>query len=51
MLYEFELGHNGTEATKNICCMKGDGAMILVQEPVDSRNFILKESWQSGKVK
>ena len=27
MIYEFELGHNATEATKNICCAKGDGAV------------------------
>ena len=25
MLYKFELGHNTTEATKNICCVKGEG--------------------------
>ena len=24
--YEFELGHNTVEATKNIRCVKGDGA-------------------------
>ena len=24
MLYEFKLGHNAAEATKNICCMKGE---------------------------
>ena len=27
MLYEIELGHNMTEATKNIYCMKGEGAI------------------------
>ena len=26
MLYEFELGYNTVEATKNICCVKGEGA-------------------------
>ena len=25
--YEFELGHNATEANKNICCTKGEGAV------------------------
>ena len=27
MLYEFEPGHNATEATKNICFAKGEGAV------------------------
>ena len=27
MLYKFELGHYGPEATKNIGCMKGGGAV------------------------
>ena len=27
MLYDFELGHNAVEATKNICCVKGEGAL------------------------
>ena len=27
MLYEFELGHNTTEATKNIYCVKGESAV------------------------
>ena len=26
MLYEFELGCNAAEATKNICCAKSEGA-------------------------
>ena len=25
MLYEFELGHNATEATKRFCCVKSEG--------------------------
>ena len=25
MLYKFKLGHNTVEATKNICCAKGEG--------------------------
>ena len=25
LLYEFELGHNAAEVTKNICCAKGEG--------------------------
>ena len=25
MLYEFRLGHNDVEATKNICCVKSEG--------------------------
>ena len=24
MLFKFELGHNAVEATKNICCAKGE---------------------------
>ena len=28
MLYNFELGHNLTDATKNICCMKNKVAVI-----------------------
>ena len=27
MLYESKLGHNIVEATKNICCAKGEGAV------------------------
>ena len=27
MLYEFEMDHNAAEATKNICCGKGEGAV------------------------
>ena len=27
MLYEFELGNNALEATKNICGMKGEGTI------------------------
>ena len=27
MLYKFELGHNIVEATKKICCAKGEGAV------------------------
>ena len=27
ILYEFELGHNTVESTKNICCMKGEGVV------------------------
>ena len=26
MIYEFKLGQNDDEATKNICCVKGEGA-------------------------
>ena len=26
MLYKFELAHNAAEATKNICCVKGEDA-------------------------
>ena len=27
LLYEFELNHNAAEATKNICCAKGEGTV------------------------
>ena len=27
MLYEFELGHNAMEATKNMCCAKGESTV------------------------
>ena len=27
MHYEFELGHNVTEATENTCCVKGEGTL------------------------
>ena len=27
MLYKFKLGHNATEATKNICSAKGEGTV------------------------
>ena len=27
MIYELKLGHNATEATRNICCGKSEGTM------------------------
>ena len=30
MIYEFELGHNDMEATKNIHCAKGDGRVYQI---------------------
>ena len=27
MVYEFELGHNAAETTKDICCTKGEGTL------------------------
>ena len=30
MLYMFERGHSTTEATKNICCAKGEGAVNVL---------------------
>ena len=30
MFYKFELGYNTTEATKNICCSKGEAQLIKV---------------------
>ena len=40
ILYKFELGHKTVEETKNICCVKGDGAfdhrteiLFRLQEP------------------
>ena len=30
-------GHNATEATKSICCAKGEGTVIII--PDGSRNF------------
>ena len=29
MLYEFKLGYNSAEAIKNICCVKGEGAVDI----------------------
>ena len=38
MLYEFEMSHNDLEATKNICCTKGEGSVdhstVLVYVPL-----------------
>ena len=28
ILYKFELSHNAAKATKNICCVKNEGAVI-----------------------
>ena len=28
ILYKFKLGHNAAEATKNICCVKNEGAAV-----------------------
>ena len=30
MSYEFELGNNAAEATKNICCAKGEKTVDLI---------------------
>ena len=30
MLYEFKLGHSSTEATKNICCAKGELLFLFI---------------------
>ena len=37
MFYEFQLGHNATEAAKNICCIKFKVQLITVQKPDRSR--------------
>ena len=39
MLYEFELNYNAVEATKSICCVKGEDAVDTVQYLDSSRNF------------
>ena len=36
MFYKFELGHNATEATKNICHVKGEGT---VDQSTITRSF------------
>ena len=40
MLYEFKLGNNGTEATKNICVWKVKAQLIAMQLPNGLRNFV-----------
>ena len=30
-LHKFKLGHNTVEATKNVCCAKGECAVVTVQ--------------------
>ena len=38
-VYEFELGNNAVKATKNICCAKVKGAVIMVGQQDGSNNF------------
>ena len=52
MLFEFELDQNAAEATKNICCAKGEYAVDHSVVRRCSRNSLeLQESQQSGKVR
>ena len=30
MLYQFKLGHDTTETTKNMCCMKDEGTVDYI---------------------
>ena len=39
ILYEFEPGHNTKEATKNICCVKMKGHLILILRPDGPKCF------------
>ena len=42
----FELGYNAADATKNICCTKGEGTVV---ESTVTRNFhkiLLKKIWR-----
>ena len=44
MLYKFELGQNGMEEIKNICCTKGEGAVDY-----DTVSRWLKKYWMDCK--
>ena len=56
MLCEFELGHNTVEATKNVRCMKGEGAVDLTPVKRQIKKFCsgcknLDEKTRPGKGK
>ena len=53
MLYKLELDHNAAEATKNICCVKGDGTFdhstITKNFPQVSRTSIIRSGGPKTK--
>ena len=48
MLYEFKLGYNTAEATKNICCVKDESTVDRMTQEISHR---LEEPQQSSKVR
>ena len=51
LLYKFKLGHDATEATKNICCMKSECTVIMIFQMVQEILLVFPRSRQSGKVR
>ena len=48
---EFEQSQNAAEATKNICCAKGESALDQSKELVEEMSIRLQEPRWSGKVR
>ena len=51
MLYELELGINDVEATKKICCTKGESALNYNNQMVEKILLGLQEPRWSGKIR
>ena len=51
MIYEFKLGQNTTEATKNICCEQDEGTVDRSNQMVQEILLVLQRPQQSGKVR
>ena len=52
-LYEFKLGNNTTEATKNICCVKGEGKERSGKKPKnkEKKKGLQKHKKRKNKMK
>ena len=51
MLYDFKLGYNTTEATKDIYCAKGKDAVDHNYQMVQEILLRMQDPWQLSKVR
>ena len=51
MLYKFKLGHNASEATENICCMKGEGQLITAESTKLAYCCVEQQQWQTNQLR
>ena len=50
-LHEFKLGHNSVKSTKNICCVKGEGAVDYSTETILFKKKNLDDKAKSSQPK